>query len=425
MVYSPFVGLLFWMWLGFMNPHRLTWGFAFDLPFVQLAAIATLLGLVFSKEQKRLPITGTTVLWLVFSAWVTVTSIFAMNQDLAWPEWWRFFKIQIMTLMMLLLLSSRTRIWWAVTVIAGSIVFYGVKGGIFTILSGGQHMVLGPRGSFIAGNTEIAFAIVIALPLLWFLRGVVTQRWLRIAIGVAFGLSLVSVIGSYSRGALLALGAMLAFLWLRTQGKLATGLIGGVALLVALLLMPDKWFDRMGSIGGEIDRSEEGRINAWWFAYHLANDHPVVGGGFRAFTPELFLRYAPEPDFFRDAHSIFFEVLGEHGYVGLLLFLALGIATLVRAMRNERLARDHLELAWAAQLSRMCQVALIGYVVGGLFLGLAYFDLPYAVMAVVVATGVVVERERSRLTVPQGESPGSSVMDGVAAVAERRSPGSA
>jgi putative inorganic carbon (hco3(-)) transporter len=73
----------------------------------------------------------------------------------------------------------------------------------------------------------------------------------------------------------------------------------------------------------------------------------------------------------------------------------------------------------------MCQVALVGYVVGGLFLGLAYFDLPYAVMAVVVATGVVVERERGRLTVPQGESSGSSVMDGVAAVAERRSPGSA
>jgi putative inorganic carbon (hco3(-)) transporter len=272
---------------------------------------------------------------------------------------------------------------------------------------------------------EIAFATVIALPLLWFLRGVVAQRWLRIAISLAFALSLLAVIGSYSRGALLALGAMLAFLWLRTQGKLSTGLIGGAALLIALVLMPDKWFDRMGTIGGEIDRSEEGRINAWWFAYNLANDHPVVGGGFRAFTPELFLRYAPEPDFFRDAHSIFFEVLGEHGYVGLVLFLALGLSTLLRAVRNERLARGHLELAWAVQLSRMCQVALVGYVVGGLFLGLAYFDLPYAVIALVVATGVVVERERRHLAALPRQSADSPVSEGGAAVAAHQSPGSA
>ena len=403
MVYLPFVGLLFWMWLGFMNPHRLTWGFAFDFPFVQAAAIATVLGLIVSKEPRRFPWNPVTLIWAVLILWTTVTTIFALSPDTAWPAWWQFMKIQAMVTVMLLLLDSRHRLWLATLVIAGSICFYGVKGGIFTLLTGGQHMVLGPRRSFIGGNTEVAFAIVIALPLLWWVRTQLTQRWLRVAIAVAFALSVIAVLGSYSRGAVLAVSAMLGFLWLRSSGKLLTGAVGAVALLIGLSLMPEKWFDRMGTIGGELDRSEQGRINAWWFAFRLANDRPLIGGGFRAFSPEHFQRYAPDPEFFRDAHSIFFEVLGEHGYMGLVLFVLLGVSAVLYAWRSERLARHDPNLDWARGLLRMSQVALVGYVVGGLFLGLAYFDLPYAIMALIVATGVVVRRD-ARVRNPVAEA---------------------
>jgi hypothetical protein len=34
----------------------------------------------------------------------------------------------------------------------------------------------------------------------------------------------------------------------------------------------------------------------------------------------------------------------------------------------------------------MCQVSLLGYAVGGAFLSLSYFDLPYDVMVLVVLT---------------------------------------
>ncbi len=392
MVYRPYIGLLFWMWIGFMNPHRLTWGFAYSFPFVQVAAIATIAGWLVSKEPKRIPINTATVLWLTFTAWVTLTSIFAIYPAEAWVEWQRFIKIQVMVYVMLALLVNRERIDLAVIVIAASICFYGVKGGLFTLATGGQHMVLGPRNSFIGGNTEIAFAIVVTLPLLWYLRGIATRGWVRLALTGVFALCLLSVIGSYSRGAILATTAMLAFLWMRSKGKIVTGLAGLVALAVGLALMPDKWFDRMGTIGGELDRSEQGRINAWWFAHNLASDHPLMGGGFGAFNPDLFLRYAPDPEFFRDAHSIFFEILGEQGYAGLALYLLMGLAIIINGWRVERRTKGIPELQWAGQLVRMCQVSLIGYVVGGLFLGLAYFDLPYAIAALILATGEYVRR---------------------------------
>jgi putative inorganic carbon (HCO3(-)) transporter len=390
----PFAGLLMWMWLGFMNPHRLTFGWTFNFPWVQWVAGATIIGWVFSRESRRIPMSGTTLLWIAFSLWVTLTTLFALNPTEAWPEWLRFMKVQVMIAFMLMLLVSRERINLAVAVIALSICFYGVKGGIFTLLGGGQYMVWGPPRSFISGNTEIGFALVITVPLLWYLRGVTSNRWLRLGCAIAFGLCLISILGSYSRGAFLALAAMVFFLWVRSRAKLVTGIAAAAALIVGLSMMPEQWFDRMSTIQSyQEDASAMGRINAWWFAFNIANAHPITGGGLRAFNPELFLRYAPNPEHFRDAHSIIFEVLGEQGYVGLFLFLALGLATFTRAWRVERMVKGREDLVWAANLSRMCQVGLIGYLVGGAFLGLAYFDLPYAIMAIVIATGAVVREQ--------------------------------
>jgi hypothetical protein len=57
------------------------------------------------------------------------------------------------------------------------------------------------------------------------------------------------------------------------------------------------------------------------------------------------------------------------------------------------MARGREDLRWASLLAGMLQVSLVGYGVGGLFLGLAYFDLPYSLLALVVATHGVVARE--------------------------------
>jgi putative inorganic carbon (hco3(-)) transporter len=394
MLYYPFVGLMFWVGLGYLNPHRLTWGFARDLPFVQVAAIVTLVAWLFSKEPKKFPWNGVTVSWLLFILWVSTTTLFALNPEDARMEWVQFIKIQLMTLMMLIMITDRRRVEMTVWVISGSIAFYGAKGGIFTLLTGGQHHVLGPPGTFIAGTNEIAFATIIILPLLWYVWHVSERRWLRLGLLATAGLCVLSVLGSQSRGALLALTAMLGMLWLKSSGKLVTGALGILALGLALLFMPPEWMERMQSIPNyQEDPSAMGRINAWRFAFNLASDHPIAGGGMETFTPELFRIYAPNPTKFHDAHSIFFEVLGEQGYVGLVLFVTMGLLTLLLAGRTIRMARRRDDLRWATLLAGMLQVSLVGYAVGGLFLGLAYFDLPYSLLALVVTTHVVVARE--------------------------------
>jgi probable O-glycosylation ligase (exosortase A-associated) len=138
-----------------------------------------------------------------------------------------------------------------------------------------------------------------------------------------------------------------------------------------------------------------GRINAWHFAINLANDRPILGGGFGTFTRDLFQIYAPNPDDVHDSHSIYFEVLAEQGYVGLILFLLIFYLTLRSCKWIIRHSKNDESRKWAYDLAAMIQVSLIGYAVGGAFLGLAYFDLPYNLVAIVVITRLIISEQLS------------------------------
>lgn len=381
----PWIGILMWCWLSYMNPHRLSWGFAYNFPFAMLVALATLAGAMLSKEPKPVPWTRETKVLAIFVAWMVITTFFAWYPDDAKGMLDRVLKIQLMTFVTLMLINTRERLHTMVWIIALSLGFFGVKGGIFTLAHGGVYRVSGPDQSFISGNNELALALVMVIPLMRYLQLNTSQRWLRFGIGGAILLSAIAALGSQSRGALLALSVMGLFLWMKSRKKLATALIAASVVAGALAILPPQYYERMNTIKTyEQDQSAMGRINAWWVAFNIAKDRPLVAGGFQTFQRRVFQIYAPNPDDSRDVHSIYFQVLGEHGFVGLALFLTLGFMTWSTANRVRRTAYCKPEQKWLADLMAMSQVSLVGYAVGGAFLGLAYFDLPYHVIAIVV-----------------------------------------
>ena len=211
-LFRPSIGILLFSWLSYMSPHRLTWGFAFDFPFAQLVALATLAGLFVTKESKRFPWDGTVFVWLALIAWMCFTTLFALDPEEAYEGLNKVMKIQLMALVTLYVMGTEERIKWLVWVIALSIGFFGVKGGIFGILTGGQYRVWGPMGSFIEDNNSLGLAMIMTLPLLKFLSTIVEQRYLRWALYAAMGLTAVATLCTQSRGAFLGLSAMAAFL---------------------------------------------------------------------------------------------------------------------------------------------------------------------------------------------------------------------
>ena len=390
----PVYGVYLWTWMSLMNPHRLTWGFSFDASYAFYVALATLIGLVLTRDARRLPLAPASIALTLFLLWMTLGYPFSFFPSDSYEMWSKVMKIQIMTLVAAALIFEREQIRRFVWVMVVSIGYYGVKGGLFAIRTGGSQKVYGPAGTFIEDNNEIALALVIVIPLMWYLFETTKTRWIRYTLIGMMSLSGLAAIASWSRGAFLALAAMSVAIWWKGKRKALLGL--GLLLLwpAVLAFMPQLWEDRMNTISDYTsDNSAMGRINAWRMAWNLALDRPLFGGGFEIYNKPVFDLYAPVREDIHAAHSIYFQVLGEHGFVGLFLYLLIWWFTWRTAVWIGKRTTPDGEHRWAYHLAAMSQVSLVGYFVGGAFLSLAYFDLPYFIMVALIATKWLLERE--------------------------------
>jgi probable O-glycosylation ligase (exosortase A-associated) len=382
------IGILGWTWVSIMNPHRLTYGFMFDFPVAAVIGGAALLGILFAKDKKN-PFIGTPVTWMtLLTIWMTITLIMAFDTASSFHIWKKVIKVNFMVLMTLVLMNSRLRMISFTWTFVLSTAFFGIKGGLFTILNGGNYRVWGPSGSTIEGNNELAIALIVSIPLIRFLQTTVTKNWQKHALTAAMLLSAAAALGSHSRGALVAIVAMAFMLWLRSPNKLAGAITIPIVGIVLMAFMSDQWFNRMDTISSyQEDGSAMGRINAWWMAWNLASKN-LFGGGYEIYNAMLFGLYAPDPTDIHAAHSIYFQILGEHGFIGLFLYLGMGFATWRVAGWLRQYGAENPETRWCSELGAMSQVAIFGFAVGGAFLSLAYWDLPYNLLALLIAAKV-------------------------------------
>lgn len=388
-LWRPWIGILAWSWLGYMNPHRQTWGFAYDMPFAMIIAATLLLAMLFSKEKNRLPWNGTIVLWLLFLAWMSLSTALSIYPDRAITLYSVVIKIQVMTLVTMMLITDLKKIHALIWVIVGSIGFYSVKGGLFTLLTGGGYRVYGPMDSNISENNAMALATLMVIPLMVYLYKVHRDtRWLRLVLAGSILLSTVSVFGSQSRGALISLAAVGLFFWLKSRSKIVTGAAIAILAVLTLSFMPAGWHERMATIADySEDESAMGRINAWKYSVNIAKDR-LAGGGFNSWSAETYAVYSPESKTTNIvAHSIYFAVLADHGWPGLIMFLLLLLSAWRNLSRVIARTRDPDNGLHPASLAAMLQVSLVAYLSGGAFLSLSYFDLPWHIMAIAILLG--------------------------------------
>ncbi|TQV76255.1 putative O-glycosylation ligase, exosortase A system-associated [Denitrobaculum tricleocarpae] len=390
----PYIGITMWCWLSYMNPHRLTWGFAYYLPFALAVALLTMIGTVLSKEPKRLPVNGISVLVVMIAFWVSLTTLFAIMPDYAAEKWDRTIKILAMTFMTMVLVTNRERLQALIWIIVLSLGYYGVKGGIFAIVTAGNYRVWGPQNSFIADNNQLAFSLLVVLPLIRYLQVTTENIWVRRALGCSLLLTGLAVFASYSRGAFLAATVVALMLLLKARRKFLISLGLVVVLAVGASFAPQQWIERMSTIERyDEDGSASGRFDAWKFGYEVAKANPIFGGGFLVqFDHELFMEYVPEAYKPRAFHSIYFEVLGEHGFIGFTLFGMLGLTAAYYCRWIRVRTKYRPELKWAHELSNMMFLSFVAYGVGGAFLNMAFYDLLYHLLTIIMVAKILVQQ---------------------------------
>jgi probable O-glycosylation ligase (exosortase A-associated) len=242
-------------------------------------------------------------------------------------------------------------------------------------------MVLGPPNSFFEANTELALVLNMALPFLLYLAKEEPRRWLRLTLYGAFGLTMLAVPFTYSRGGLIGLAVVLVVLFVKARRRVLLVPVVAVGLVGFFMFAPPQWISRMQTLENvQEDGSANLRMMSWRVALSIAEDYPVFGGGFKVFvhraTYDIYMPEYPR-SFGHDAHSIYFNLIGEHGWVGFWLFVSLVTAVLLRLYQLRRLARAHPEIAWAGNYAHMLQASIATYLTTGAFLSVAYIDIAY------------------------------------------------
>jgi putative inorganic carbon (HCO3(-)) transporter len=261
-------------------------------------------------------------------------------------------------------------------------------------LTAGNYRVFGPDQSYIYDNNHLAIALVMVIPLMHFLQLQSKHRVIRLGLLFLQVCTLIAVLASYSRGGLLALVAMGLLFWWRSPKKVGLGILAVSAVAAVFLYAPAQWFERMNTISTyQEDASAQGRLDIWAAGLKIVAAHPVLGGGFRAtYSQEIVDRFAPGTRF-RAVHNSHLEVLIENGILGFLCHLMLIGGTWFSGQRIRKITARRNDMAWSRNLAAMLQTSLIGYLVGGTFVSLGYYDGWYNIAIAMAALHAYVLRQ--------------------------------
>jgi probable O-glycosylation ligase (exosortase A-associated) len=299
------------------------------------------------------------------------------------------------------MLTSRVRLHAYIWLMAFAMGFFGLNGGTLFIVTAGSHHLSGPLQSEIADRNHLALAMLLAVPLMNYLRLQSRHRWMQLGLIGAMVMTVMAVLATYSRGGFIGLIAMGAFLWWKSKSRILV-LLTFLVLAVGLnSVAPDSWKERMGTIetAKTEDNSFKLRLHSWSTYLATALDRPLTGAGLHALqSSAVFFRYAPDPAVFgvtnhkpRAAHSIYLQVLGDLGLAGFALYMALLATGFWNAHWLARETRRQPELEWMADLGRMIQVSMVAFFITGAALSMAFYDYFLSLLVVLAAVRQMAE----------------------------------
>jgi probable O-glycosylation ligase (exosortase A-associated) len=402
-VYAPFAAALGFIWVDIVRPQQLAYSIINTLPLSFIAAVATL-GLFLAKDRKSppkfSPILGLIIMLII---WVTFTTFLSDFPVQAWSKWDWASKVLMFAVLIPYIFRSRVQIEAFLLIFvfsAGTILF---SAGVKTLLGGGGYgtlAVLGTGNTGLSESSTLAVVCVMLIPVIMFLmrhtlifpRNKLTQC---LFLGIIV-IALAAVVGTTARTGIIAVGVMC--LMSMAQSKKKMWWVAGFALAAIVVMNLDlsstRWGNRMSTIETyNSDGSAMGRIKVWQWTIGYVGSHPL-GGGFDAYLhnrilgagPDGETQYLPEGQIGGKAfHSIYFEVLGEQGIPGFIMYYLMIGLTLFKLLKLKKTWKDDPGLGWVSDLANAMVTMVMVFLAGGSFVGIAYQPYIFYIISLTVA----------------------------------------
>ncbi len=383
----PYVLLAGVIWVDVIKPQDLSFSFLYGKPLSLLVTVFFLLSFFLNISKIRRPASLNSTFILVFLIiWITICTFYAVAPNLAWVKYDYAVKTLIFSLFIPFVISKRQQLDFVIASFVASLSYYSLTAGFRSLLGSGGYGVqlvqtrVGDSGA--AETSTLSMLSVMIIPLVIYLikysdyvRGVGVVKFLLILTSFA---GVAAMVGTHARTGLV--GFLVLFLAFAYYYKYKARLLIAAALCVPLVLavLPSDYLARMNTLKtANTESSALGRIVVWKWTVDYVSSSPIVGGGFLCYVANAgqLKRFIPEgtsidenEDGGKAFHSIYFEALGETGYVGLLAYLYMMYRMWLLNITTARISSGEPSAALAVTLN----LCLIVYATCGAFIGISY-----------------------------------------------------
>jgi probable O-glycosylation ligase (exosortase A-associated) len=415
----PFLFVLAYAYVDIVAPQRLSYYLLNSLPISQITAMLAIGGWIIADKKQGTRIAGRQWLILLLLAYVGYTTLHADFPVEAKDKWDWTSKSLMWAFFLPLALRTRLRIEAILLIMILSAAAIIIVGGIKTAISGGGYgslnLMVDNNSNLYEGSQISTVAIAIIPLILWLARfgTIFPPEWrVRLFAGCLIFACLLIPVGTEARTGLVCIGVMAILMLRNVKRRFLYMAMIALVCAAAIPMLPQSFSKRMQTIQTyQSDDSASTRLAVWAWTWEYAKSHPM-GGGFEAYRQNtLRVRTLPAPgaapvqildqqlqeDKGRAYHSSYFEMLGEQGYPGLILFLLIHVTGLIRMeVLRRRYRREEGDKAWVSPLATALQGAQIIYLVGSLFIGIAYQPFIYMLLSVQIGLDTYLARTEKK-----------------------------
>jgi probable O-glycosylation ligase (exosortase A-associated) len=399
----PKYGLYGYLWYGLMRPDVLAWvEDSRNVYSLIIFAATAISALRYIQNFPRLIQSGIIRSLLLLQLFLGISVITAVRYDLSIDRYIFFMKMFIALLLIPMLIETEEDMRHLLITIGLSLGFVGLKYGAYGVAFGGVELIRG-YGPMLSDNNFLGVGLVTVMPICWWARSLTTNRFFRLALLGMVLFSIPAIIMTNSRGAVITMGVVMLYIFVRSRNKAFAVVLIGACLAGGIYLVKNMFVDRMSTLSApEDETSAASRLWHLQAALRMWKDHPIFGVGFGGINyAALVASYGGEHSKVlanHVAHDSYVEMLVDSGFSAFLVYTG----TLFYAILWLGRSRKRMKERFPADLARAAiptglQGALLAFAIDSTFYSCQRMDLPYMLL---LAVGVWSLIEKQILAAP-------------------------